>query len=514
MASARATTDVEASTTLRWAVTEPAGITPDTVIDESGILIVDLLFDSLTAIAPDGTAVPSLASSWISQDSGRRWVFTLAEDRFHDGTAVTAEDVMRGWEAAVAAGRPQLHDVVGYREVRLGTADTLEGVTAVDERTLAVELVRRDATFPLTVAHPSLAPLPPPHQLEPGVAPQSLSDHPPSDNPLGNGPFAMAEPWARGRFVRLRRVDVAQEGGSGDVQEVVFQMTDPATAYVRFQQGRVDVSPIPGGALAEAVAVYGMAADGTSQPGIHTDPRPGLVYLGVNTERAPLDDVAVRRAVSLSIDRSELRRRVAEGNVATARSLVPPAIPGDARTACTACQRAVGEAQGVFEDLDVTSLELVHEATPGDELVAELLRADLEEAGVDLVTRALSFPDLLTALERGDTDLYLFGWSTEAPAPHAAIEPLVSGSPQPGVNVNYGGYANAEVDRLLAEARGSLDARRRSALVAAAEDIALGEDQAVIPLYTTNARLAVSDRVRGLAVSAYREVDLGGVRLR
>ena len=512
VAAQEASTSTDSSATLRWAVTEPAGITPDTAVDGAGLTIVDLLFDSLTAYGPGGTAVPSLAASWRSQDNGERWVFTLRNDRFHDGTVVTAADVARGWESAVRAGRPQLNDVLGFEDVSRGSVPHLRGLQVLDARTLAVRLSAPDMAFPLTVAHPSLGPLPPPPDDRgtdrPGASLAAFRDR-----PIGNGPFAMAEPWARGRFVRLTRADRAVPSPNA-VQEVVFQMTDAATAYVRFQQGRVDIAPIPGGAFAEAIDLYGEAADGTAQTGVHTDPRPGLVYLGVNTQRAPLDDIEVRRAVSLAIDRSALSAEIGEGNVEPASSMVPPAVPGHHPGACTTCRRDVSEARRLFAERGVTTLELIHEASDGDEMLVDRLRRQLGDAGVELVTRGLPFPDLLSAVEEGAFDLHTFGWITESPTRSAAIPPLVSGQPRAGVNVNFGGYQDDEVDRLLSASRSSPDAGRRARLLTKAEEIALGRDQAIIPLYTTNARVAVAERIRGLMLPAYGELTLDGVTIR
>lgn len=495
--------------TLRWAITEPSGITPPAAVSRSDLTIVDLLFDSLTALAADGAVVPSLAASWRSTDNARRWTFSLAPAVFHDGSAVTAQDVVRGWEATVRAGRPQLHLVDGFAALRDGQASRLRGLRVIGPQTLEVHLSGSDVAFPLTAAHPSLGPLP----ASSGAAGYA-------DQPVGNGPFEMAEPWARGRFIRLRRVQPTRSGPlaptprTPDVREVVFRTADPATSFVRLQQDRVDVAPVPGGALPDAIEIFGAAPDGSRQPGVHTDPRPGLVYLGLDTRRPPFDDVDVRRALSLAIDRDALTSEIAEGNVDSADALVPPAVPGHVADTCTTCTRDVEEARRIFTDRGVERLELTYEGGPGDQILVDRLRADLAEVGVELATRPLAFADLLEELASGSAQLYTFGWMTEVPSAYHAVAPLVSGAPQPGVNVNYGGYRNPEVDDLLAAARSSHQQGRRARLVRAAEELALGRDQAVVPLYTTNARIAVADGVQGLSLSAYGSLTLENVQLR
>lgn len=493
----------ESSSTLRWGIGEPSGITPDTALDDPGLTIVDLLFDSLTTITPDGRPAPSAAAAWISQGNATRWVFTLGPGVFHDDTPVTATDMVRGWEAAVEAGRPQLHNVVGYQDIRNGSSESLRGLEVVDGQTLAVQLSAPDPDFPLVVAHPTLGPLPPQ-----GTGGNAEAYH---DLPVGNGPFVMAEPWARGRFVRMTRAD--DSFPQDQVQEVIFRISDAQTSYVRFQQDRIDVSPIPVGALEDARTAFGSAPDGSAQVGVHTDPRAALVYVGVSTQQGVTALPDVRKAISFALDRTSLARQVGEGNVNPARGLVPPAIPEALPTTCTTCRRRITQARRMFAEHDVRELTLVHLDSAGDRALVLELANDLAEAGVTLSTRSLAFDELLEEVESGGADLYLFGWQTEIPSPRAAVAPLVSGRPQPGVNVNYGGYSNQVVEDLLRRARTSQDRTRRRALVAEAETIALRQDQAIIPLFTTQGSFVTSRRVRGLSFSPFGDITLENVQV-
>ena len=131
--------------TLRWAVREPAGIVPSSVVDDTATVIVDTLFDSLTDVSEDGTVRPSAAVTWEPLDDGRRWRFVLRDGAvYHDGTPVTADDFVTSWTMTVDQGRtgPHLQDVVGYRALRAGRSSRLAGVRAVDDRTLDVRLKR------------------------------------------------------------------------------------------------------------------------------------------------------------------------------------------------------------------------------------------------------------------------------------------------------------------------------------------------------------------------------------
>jgi ABC-type transport system substrate-binding protein len=148
-------------------------------------------------------------------------------------------------------------------------------------------------------------------------------------------------------------------------------------------------------------------------------------------------------------------------------------------------------------------------------MLVRQLQDDLSEAGVDLIGRPLPFLELLDALADGEAGLYRFAWLTETPSAYAAIAPLIAaGEPRAGVNVNYGRYEDPGVQQLLAAARTARDENRRQRLLAEAEDIALGRDQAVIPLYTTRSRLLVADRVSGFRLDPFAGVDLEDVTVR
>lgn len=491
--------------TLRWAIAEPSAIEPHRALDRPGLDVVDLLFDSLTEVEADGSLEPAAALAWRSRDAGREWSFDLdPEARFHDGAPVTTADVVRGWEGAVRAGLPHLRGVEGAAALRRGAATTLRGLHVVDDHTLTVRLSAPDTAFPAVVAHPSLAPL---HRLASATTTGAPSF---ATHPIGNGPFAMAEPWARGRFIRLERVT----GGEHDVREVVFETTDPSTGYIRFQQGRVHVASVPAGALEESLARYGAAPRGSTAPGVRRDPLPVLVHLGMDVTRPPFDAVEVRQALSLAVDRAALVEAVAEGNAQPARSLVPPAVVPLRDEVCGTCVHNPAMARELFAAAGVDELTMTVESGAGDEALVRQLHADLAAAGVDLAVRRLPFDELLDELEAGEVALARLGWVTELPDVLSAVEPLVrSGVPEPGAGVSYGGYGDPEVDQLLDEARGSADVRRRDALARAAERIALGRDQAVVPLYTARRRLVVDTRVSGLALSPFGGLDLAEVRL-
>jgi peptide/nickel transport system substrate-binding protein/oligopeptide transport system substrate-binding protein len=486
---------------LRWAVREPTGIVPSVAVDATGLLVVDTLFDSLTDVSATGNVRPRAATQWKSFNEGRRWRFTLRSGaRYHDGTPVTAADFALAWSMTVDQGHTGAHlqDVVGYRAVRAGRADSLSGVRAIDDHTLEVSLRRPNMDLPAIVAHPSLGPVP-----------RSALSKPTrfTERPVGNGPYQMAEPWAHSQFIRVTQVGHWRNGprtlAPDGVREIVFRIIDTNAGYVGFQQGRIDVAPVPAGALDQARREYGVAPDGVG-PGVVDAPEPSLYVLGMHVDVPPWDDPQIRRALSRAIDRGAIVDGAGDRQLDPARRLVPPWMPGAGAVTCNTCLHLPSLAEAAFRRAGVTNVTLTYDAGGGHEQITQRIRSDLAAVGVDVELQELPFEDYLAALERGDVGLYRFGWQAQYARASAILEPLVgSGAPrEPGDGANYGGYASDRVDDHLETARMAETLDEQRAAWEQAERTALDE-QAVVPLFTYRQRTVIGQRVESLTLTPW-----------
>lgn len=496
-----------ADPTLRWAILEPTSLLPIHATTPDDLLLVDTLYDGLTAWDDRLRATPAVSTGWRAEDGGRTWIFDLSPAAaFSDGTPVTASHFVQTWNALAAGGAAHHHlrDVEGYRAVRAGAARTLTGVTAVDDHRLRVRLSRPLSEFPTVVAHPALAPM----------LPDADATAAARDQPVGNGPFRMAEPRARGRFVRMTRVGSAGDPvGSGvPLHEVVFQIHDPASAYIAYEQGGVDVATVPPGALtadpppAERRSRY-------RGPGVLTGELPSVYLLAFNGKVPPFDDVRVRRGVSVALDREGLVDSVFEGNASPGWSIIPPAVPDGRRRACLRCLHQPGRAARLLRAAGVERMTLWISTGGDHEILARQVRRDLGAVGVRLRVRALPFPRFQRALRRGVPGLYRFGWSLDYPTADNALRPLFHSSAlDPEVGTNVFRYRREDVDRLLDRAAAA-SGEDRTRSYWAAEDLILDRDQAVIPLAVLRRRTVVGERIRGLTYGPFGTADLTRVRV-
>ncbi|CAN5829125.1 peptide ABC transporter substrate-binding protein [soil metagenome] len=505
-ASPEPTPTDRAAPTLRYAIAEPAQLVPMDAVSPEEKLVVDTLFDSLTRLGPNMMARPSAATEWEASDDARVWRFTLrAGAAFHDGSPVTSGDFAFAWSQAAATGRAGflLSDVEGYADVAAGAAETLAGVRAVDDLRLEVRLSRPRGDLPVIVAHPALAPL--------ATAAWQADEAAYRRAPVGNGPFSAAEDRAPRQFLRVQAFPGWRNGERpAELDEVLFQFLDAETAYLAFQQDRLQVGPLPREALDAAQAAYGTSVDGYRGPGVLRGVTPSVYFLGFNVRQPPFDVPDVRRAISLALDRDAMAAAVQGASAVPASSVTSPLIRTAPAATCSACTQDRRAARQILAEHGVTRLEFTFNSDGGHQEIANQVRRDLRAVGVRSVR--FSTPDFdayLDELRAGDAGFFRFGWTPEHPTPGDVLEPLFSSD---GTH-NYAGYADPGVDQLLAEAGADTSALRRGVLYLLAERRVVSRDQVVTPLFFYRHQLVVSPRVEGFVLDPMGLANLEEVRL-
>ena len=286
MARGAAMADPVQAALVRFAWVSDAGTpTPFQVstVGPGGAVLLSLLYDTLTWKDGEGI-IPWLAREWAASDDGLAYTFRLVDGAtWHDGRPLTAEDV------AFSFGYYARHPYTWM------TTEAVESAEVVESGTVRVTLKRPYAAFLEEIA--GIVPIVPRHVWESVADPIAYAG---PDRSIGSGPFALAEHDQTQGAYRL----VANEGywrGRPLVREW-RQLTVPAESQVRaVQQGEVDVSFGTDASVREVLS-------GDARLAVFETAPLSIVRLAINTERAPLDQVEVRRAIAYALD----RRRIAE----------------------------------------------------------------------------------------------------------------------------------------------------------------------------------------------------------
>lgn len=485
---------------LNVAIPEPATLDPLRIHDPGSTLVARQLYEGLTRWDPVLEKVrPAAAQSWRATPDGTTFLFRLREGMtFHDGSPVTSRDFSLAFDRIALKENAAelaytLADVAGFREInQIGSSRHLAGVTTPDDTTLVIQLSRPSHDFPAVLTHPGLVPLPG----------QALSD--PNEfltQPVGNGPFQIAEPWAPGESVTLE----AFPGfiTTPELDGIRFlSYPDAAASWVDFVRGDIDVAEVPAGQIQDAEERFG--ADGF-QPFLKSE------YYGLNLRSPSMKNVKLRRAINHAIDRRAIARTVYHGTLEEPRGIVPTGMPGFQENLCVdLCNFDADRAEALLRKVPRKQRKVTIESTRGGpaEGAVRFVRKDLTAVGLKVTTKRYAFPAFLRRLQEGASGAYRLGWIAEYPVPDEFLSPLfASNSPD-----NHSGYSSARVDSLLAEAHRSASEGKRLVLYAEAEKVIMASVP-IIPIGSFETHWAAQRDVRAIQFDVMGGFDAAEVFL-
>jgi ABC-type transport system substrate-binding protein len=455
-----------ADTLVVGTLADPATLEPHQATDAVAAEIVANVCETLVRVRP-GSLHPEgvLATTWATPDH-RVWTLTLRPGvRFHDGTTLDADAVVRNLE--------HLRRVRGFP----GRAERV-GPLAVQ-----ITLDRPNAALLPTLSQPFFAVQSPAHLAGPG-----------SEAPVGTGPFRLAA-------VKPGRVELSafdeHWAGAPRLRHVVFQRYADEEALARaLLSGEADVSSAVG---------PGKAVLLRDRPDLTLDSQTGLnlLYLALNNDRPPLEDVRVRRALSRAIDRPRLVREVLAGHAESAHTPLPPTLFGhDAHARELVLDRDAARrllaAARVPEGFEITlTVSLSPRPYLSEPLrVAARLRDDLAMVGLVVRLREVaSWSEHVELTSRGEFDLALLGWQADTMDPNDFLTALLdSGSIG---TTNRSRYRSPAMDAILKRGRMMSAPAARLAQYRAAQDL-FQKDLPFVPLCHSSVFTAHRRQVRGL----------------
>ena len=432
----------------------------------------DLLIGLLTMDAA-AAPMPGAATSWSVAPDGKTWTFHLRDHFWSDGRNVTAQDFVFAWQRLLdpktgAAYAYNLWVVKNAHAISEGKLPpSALGVRATDDRTLVVELEHPAAYLPELLTHDTAYPLPRHVLLAKGNAwsmPQNF---------VGNGPYVPTQ-WVANDHITLVKNPKFYDAVHVRIDVVnYFPTSDSNAALRRFRAGELDTqTPIPLTQI-DWLRTHMPAA-------LHTKPFLGLSYISINMRRAPLNDVRVRRALNLALDREILTAKVLRLGEPPAYSIVPPNVanypPGAALDfrAMPTPQR-MAKARWLMRQLGygpANHLRLVFETfdEPNNKRVAAVAQAMLREIWVDLDIVAVDGAVHGRNMQQGNYDLGAASWFADFNDASNFLDLLRKDSGN-----NYGKYDNPAFDAALDAAQREPDAKKRGVLLQKAEKIALAD---------------------------------------
>lgn len=461
----------------------------NSVIENNVMLAI---FEGLLVEGKDNERIPDpgVAERWESNEDKSVWTFYLRKDaKWSDGVALTAEDFLWSWRRLLnpklaAEYSNMLFLVKNGREVYEETVPPEQlGAVAKDAHTLEVTLTGPTPHFPLILCHTIWCPVPR-HCIEKyGDPVNALNPWTDADKMVTNGPFRMKRYLFR-QYLEVEKNPHYWDAGTVKLAGIRFYpITSDQTEDRLFRRGQLHITYK---APVDKVSAY--LRD--HKDVVKNDPNLAVRFMRVNTTRPPLNDVRVRRALGLALNRTDIVENVLRANQRPATGVTPPMDGYDAVKGftfdATEAARLLAEAGfpgGKGWPEGKVRLHIADSET--SKQMAEAVQAMWKKhLGIHIPIRMEDYNAYLNSQQHMDYEISEAGWNADYYDPATFIDMWVTG----GGN-NKTGWGNKQFDQYLTDAGQATDAGARLALLRKAEELLLAEAPVLPNYWYTRTRL-------------------------
>ncbi len=454
------------------------------------------LYEGLVMQDKNAELIPGAAESWNVSDDGTVYTFKLrANGVWSDGSPVTAEDFVYAFRrledpATGAEYASMLYVVKNGEEVNTGKMKPEElAVKAIDPLTFEVTLKSPTPYFLEMLTHQSTYP------VNKAAIDKLGADWIKAGNLVSNGAYTLTE-FTPNDHIKLTKNPKFHDAANVKIDVVNYYPTeDRSTAIKRFEAGELDSNDdIPTEQLADLKTKFGDQ--------LRIGPYLGTYYFAIKTDKAPWDNVELRNAISMAIDRDFLAEKVWQNSMLPGYSMVPPGItgytPALAKFADMSQIDREDEAKKVFEKLGYSAdkplkMEIRYNTSENHKNTAVAIQEQLKPLGVEVSLVNTDTKTHYGLLEqKGDYDVARAGWIADYKDPESflGISRKASGN-------NYSNYDSAGFEAAMetAAAAGGKPEERMKHL-ADAERL-LVDEVGNIPLLYYSYKNLVSPKIKG-----------------
>ncbi len=466
---------------------EPETIDPALMTGVIEGRLVAALFEGLTNYDPkDLSPIPAIAKEWQISDDGLTYTFYLRKSNWSNGEPLTAHDFVYSWKRALAPETAadyayQLYYIKNAKPFNEGALTDFGevGVSAVDDYTLVVTLEHPTPFFLFLTAFPTLQP------VNRRCIEKYGDNWTKEGNIVSNGPFSL-KGWKINQKIRLVKNPYYWDVEHVSINSIdVLTVESANTAFNTYETGCADlVSAIP----MQLIDVL------KGRPDFHTSTYLGTYFYRFNVTKPPFNDVRVRKAFVMAVNKEEIVKYVTRGGEIPARSFVPPDMPGynppippfnkggiegglglpyNAEEA----RRLLAKA-GYPDGKGFPRTELLFNTSEANKDIAEVIQQMLKKnlnVNISLINQ--EWKVLLSSMKRLDYQLCRSSWVGDYVDPNTFLDMFVTN----GGN-NRTGWSNDEYDGLITEAAKEFDRHKGLEIFRKAERILL-EEAPILPLY-------------------------------
>jgi len=491
----------------------PFSLDPTLSTDIPGSKVLRHLFEGLVRLDGDAQPQPGLAESWESNDDATVWTFHLRKDaRWHNGDPVTAQDFLYSYKRILNPEVEAQYAYMVFGYLKNGKAyfesggEGDFGAKALDDHTLELTLEGPTPYFPSMLGHPSWYAVHPPTVEKHG----NMWSHN-AETYMGNGPYRLSEWRAKDRVIALK-ADTYFARDEVHFDQIIFRMIEnESTQVAAFESGELDITD---GVPRTEVDRW------RERPEFFQSPYLGCYYVAFNMTKPPFDDIALRRAFSLAINRRMVVEKLTKRGELPADGFVPIGIKledgtdfrdmsgalidvDDYEANVEEAKRILREA-GYGTEKKIPRIEYLYNNNEEHQIIGEFLQNLWKtHLGADVRLQAVEFK---VKQQRGTDKNYEAmrnGWIADYVYPLSFLDLFMKES----LN-NDMGMDNPRYDELIREARREPEPRKAFELLAEAERILIVDECAMAPIYYYSGPLLMRPEIKGVARNALGDLDV------
>lgn len=483
---------------------EPETIDPAKATGKPDFQVINTVFEGLTRYDQDDKIQPGMAKSWEIKDNGTTYIFHLRDAQWSNGDPVTADDFIFAWERLLnpetaADYAYELYDyVVNAEDYTNGKIKDFNqvGVKALDAKTLEIKLKGPAPQFLGLTAFGALFP----------VNKKLVSENPDwatkAETYIGNGPFKVVN-WEKNQKFEFAKNENYWDKDSVKLDTLVYtSVSSSNTELNMFETGQIDFGDDP--PLEE---IDRLIQDGTVQ----IAPDLSTYYYIINVKAKPFDDVRVRKALAMAIDREAIVKNVTKAGQKPAFAFVPPGFP-DADTTkdfrevggnyfkedLTEAKKMLAEA-GYPDGKNFPKVELLTNDVEGHiKIASAILEMWKTNLGIDSISvKSMEWGVYLKARDHGDYQIARAGWSADYLDAMTFINMYTTNGGNNDTN-----WSNAEYDKAISTASVEGDLNKRFELMHKAEKLMM-DDMIIIPIYYYTNPYYAKSNLKGYFVPSF-----------
>ena len=507
--SAKGTSDGSSDAVISVFNPEPANpLIPSMTNEVGGGNPIDVMFSKLVRFDDKGKPANEIAKQIKANEDNTQYTVTINDGwKFSDGTPVTAQSFTKAWSWAANIANKQLGssffaNIKGYDDLQKeGTPGDaqLSGLKVIDDKTFTVDLSSPSSTFPIQVGYTAFAPLPESFYKDTKAF---------GEKPVTVGPYKF-QSWEHNKAIKVVK-DPAYKGGikvkNGGVEFRSY--TDATAAYRDVQAGNLDVlDTLP------ASARKTFQADNTVQA--INDPGSVIQMFTIPTYMKHFgqdqEGKLRRQAISMSIDRPTIIKKVLSGTAKEVHDFTAPVIPGYSTSIKgsdvlkynpSKAKELWAEANKISPWGEGDTFKIAYNADGAHKEIYDAVTNSIKNAlGIQAAGNPLpTFSEFRSNVQnRKFTDsAFRSGWQPDYPSPESYLSSNFASSAANGNGSNDGDYKNPEFDGLMDKAASAKSIDEANKIYQQSEEL-LFRDLPAVPLYYQNSNGVAAKNIQGFS---------------